>query len=101
MSTWSPKNPTSGEFFTVDLVRQLAPNDSITGGTCTISIISGTDPAAASMLSGTPVISGTNLSQKVIAGVDGVRYRLNFSATTLLGETLPFSGDFYVLAPLS
>lgn len=99
MSTWSPKDPGSTEFFTVDFVRQLAAGDTITSATITCSVLAGVDAAAGSMVSGSAVISGTNVSQSIRLGVAGVHYQLEFSATTAQGETLTFGGDFWALAP--
>lgn len=94
--TWSPKLPASTEFFTLDFERQLSASDSLTGCTCTITVLSGTDPSAASMVSGAAVISGTNATQKVTGGVSGCLYQLAFAATTALGETLDAVGTFSV-----
>lgn len=99
MSTWSPKDPTSVEFFTVDFVRQLSTGDTITGSTIVCSVLAGVDPAASTMPQGAAVISGTNVSWSIRNGVAGVHYQLEFTATTLLGETLAFGGDFWALAP--
>lgn len=99
MSTWSPKDPGSTEFFTVDFVRQLAPGDSIISASCACSVLSGADASAAAMVQGASVISGSNVSQSIQAGVAGVRYQLAFLVSTLQGETLRFAGDFWALAP--
>jgi hypothetical protein len=100
---WPPKPPDSVEFFTIDLVRQLAlgdgperPGDRITSCACAIETIRGEDPEAADMLLGDAEINGTQVSQKVVGGTVGCRYRLTFTAETLFGETLTPSGDFLV-----
>jgi len=99
-STWSPKAPASKEYFTVDFVRQLATGDTITAASaCTVAVLEGTDANPSAMLLGSPVVLGSLVSQELQGGVAGVRYTLTFSVTTAQGETLPFTGDFYVLAP--
>lgn len=98
MTTWMPKLPTSREFFTVDFLRNLAAGDSILSATCTASVLTGTDATPANILLNSPIINGTNVSQEIQGGVLGVRYLLTFTATTLLGETIPIAGDFWVLA---
>ena len=96
MSTWSPKQPASTEYFPVDLVRQLAPGDTITSCSCSIALLAGTDPGLGAMLVGPVIINGTTVAQKVGGGVSGCRYQLSFAAVTLLGETLPLNGDFTI-----
>lgn len=98
MTTWSPKVPSAKEFFTMDFLRNLAAGDSILSATCTASVLEGTDATPSSILLNAPIINGTNVSQEIQAGMLGVRYLLTFTATTLLGETIPLVGDFWVLA---
>jgi hypothetical protein len=96
MSIWPPKPPESAEFFSLDLVRQLAPGDRILSCVCEISIIKGDDPDAAAMLEGDVEINGSLVSQKVRGGIYGCRYQLDFTAQTLFTEALKHGGDFYV-----
>jgi hypothetical protein len=96
MSTWAPKPPGSTEFFPLDLIRQLAPGDSIVSCACQISVINGDDPDAAAMLVDEVEINGTLVAQKVQGGIYGCRYQLGFTANTLFGEVLKHGGDFYV-----
>lgn|GEM_PF-310708 len=96
MSTWNPKPPDSEEFFTLDTVRQLSPNDKILTSECQIELLHGDDPDAVDMLSGSVHINGTELTQKVAHGITGCRYQLTFTANTLYGAVLKLSGDFHV-----
>lgn len=99
-TTWSSKRPTSSEFFTVDFSRQIAVGTTLSSATVTMKVISGTDANPSAMISGSAVISGANVSQKLIGGVDGVRYAATYLAVTSAGETLSFTGDFYVRKPI-
>jgi hypothetical protein len=96
MATWTPKPPESTEFFPLDLVRHLSKGDRVEACTASIEAIKGADPDAASMLLGDVDINGATVTQKVGGGVGGCRYRLTFTATTFLGETLVQGGDFFV-----
>lgn len=53
--------------------------------------------AAASMISGAPVINGPIVRQKIVAGVSGCRYMLSALATTSAGRKIVGGGVLPVL----
>lgn len=89
------KVPSAAEFFSVDFTRELAAGETITGASCTISVLEGTDGTPAARLSGSATYSGTVVSQLVQATLDAVYYRLTFGATTSNGQTLSDFVDFW------
>lgn len=63
--------------------------DAIDSAAVSISIMgAGVDPDVASMLDGSPQISGTHVYQRVQAGVDGVNYKLRCRGSKTGGDTL-------------
>jgi len=96
MPTWIPKPPESTEYFSLDLTRQLSKDDSIAAARCAIEAMNGADPGAGDMLIGETTIDGSIVTQGVMGGTYGFRYRLIFTIETALGETLTLDGDFLV-----
>lgn len=72
--------------------------ESISAGTAVVSIAvkEGVDAAAAAMLNGAPVISGTNVFQSMINGVNGVVYGLRCRIDTSGGRRLVLTANLPV-----
>jgi hypothetical protein len=96
MSKWNPKHPGSEEYYSLDIKKQLAQGDRIESCAAEIEAMKPEDPEATDMLIGGPEVSGTEIAQKVRGGLQGCRYKITFTITTLHGETLKASGNFHV-----
>lgn len=94
----SPKYVSETRSIYVDFKFLLDPYDSISAVTSiTASVISGSDPSPASLLSGQPSIIGTQVTQMVTKGVAGTRYLVTVIVTTSLGSTLTGQVDFWAV----
>jgi len=78
--------------FSIDFGPQMALGDTLTGASGALSVYSGIDGNAASLMAGSPVIKGTIVSQLIGAAGGGfqpsVIYRWTVTATTSEGMTL-------------
>jgi hypothetical protein len=83
---------------TVDFLSRIPVSDGIRAASCSCSVYTGLDPAAASMVSGPAAISGTKVTQLLSAGVAGVLYQLKVQVTTYSFNTIIISGYFIVKA---
>lgn len=79
---FSPKDPTEIIVLTMDFTDILL-GESIVSCVCTMRVVSRSDPAAASMISGAADISGSPfIRQEIINGVDGAVYHLSATVVT-------------------
>lgn len=75
------------EPFTLDFVNEaLAVGETLASAVWTCSVISGVDPAAATRIVGSALVSGTMTSQRVTGLLAGVYYELKATATTTAGN---------------
>ena len=77
-----PKTPTETRFITFDFISNLAISETITAASIQSTVWTGHDLNPQNILSGSPVISGTTVSQMITGGVDGTIYKLVCTATT-------------------
>jgi hypothetical protein len=94
--SFDPKDPAAKEFFSFDYRWQLADGETISSAVWTVSVLSGTDPSPASMLSGAAVIFGSRVSHLIIGGVEGVKYCVECKATTSAGQEIVLSNTLKV-----
>lgn len=73
---------------TFDFASRLALGETLSTASTTATVYSGTDASPSSVISGSASISGTQVSQKLTAGTEGVTYLLACSVTTSAGQTL-------------
>ena len=91
MLRFSPK--TTNESYPVafgfeNILNDLAPGENITGvPTVTATVLIGTDATPQAIVSGAAQVSGTDVLQRIIAGVIGVTYLLACKVTTDKGNT--------------
>lgn len=79
---WPDKDPAESLLVaTFAYANELQAGESIASAAITCTVLSGTDPSPASMLVGSPQISGSNVLQNFSGGVDGVTYTLRCVAT--------------------
>ena len=100
-SAFSYKVTTENEQFTFDFSTVMASTETISSASCTVEVVSGTDPTPSTIKVGSPAISGQQVAQRISGGLDGVIYRLEMSATTSLTNVYTIIADLPVLAPLS
>jgi len=90
ISIFSNKYTDSTEYVFFDFTNIIAASTHITGATVSIQVISGVDASANNVLSGSPsYIPGpgsgsynTVVRQKIVGGVNGVKYKITCTPTT-------------------
>lgn len=87
MKQLDPKDPAEAIYYGLDFARLLGDGETLSSATASIRVTSGTDAGAASMLSGSPIISGTIVKQLIINGVAGCTYRVGVLVVTSAGQT--------------
>ena len=100
-ASFSYKITTENEQFTFDYSPVLGTTETISSATCTVEVKEGTDPSPSSIKSGSPAISGSTVTQRILGGLDGVIYRLEMTATTSVGNVYTIVGDLPVLSPIN
>ena len=95
-NSFTYKITSENELFTFNYSQVLDPAETISSATCTAITLNGIDPTPSAILSGTPVISGSNVSQRVYNGLNEVTYRLEMTATTSYGNVYTAIGDLPV-----
>lgn len=92
--TLSNKDPAEQIAVTFEFAAGLIAGESITGTpTITASATGGSDTSPTSILSGSPLVSGSQVMQTVIGGVDGSTYKLRCLVTlTPSGRKLVLAG---------
>lgn len=96
MANFSPKDPSEGIFYGHDFTELLASGETISSAAASMRVLAGTDASASSMLSGSPVITGSVVKHKVIGGVAGNSYMFGIAATTSTGQVFIESGTIKV-----
>ena len=95
-NSFTYKITSENELFTFNYSQVLEPAETIVSATCTAITMNGVDPNPSAILSGTPIISGANVSQRVYNGLNEVTYRLEMVATTSYGNVYTAVGDLPV-----
>lgn len=83
-----PKDPEETLVVTFDFTKDLDPGETISTPVTTVSVVVGTDPASASVLSGSPTAAVGVVTQTVTVGLDGCDYRLQCKVTTSASRVL-------------
>jgi hypothetical protein len=89
--TFDPILPGECKTYSIDFVNDIGAGDSLQSATATLDVFYGSDPNAASLISGHPAISGTTAVQMVGGGASaqpGVIYRWTVTAITEGDSTL-------------
>lgn len=68
------KNVTESIFLVADFLSDLVLNETIIGASVNVTVSSGVDATPTAMIDGAASISGSRVSQKLIAGLPGVIY---------------------------
>lgn len=83
---------------TFDFTSRLALAETISTASVTAVTYSGTDASPSAIVSGSASISGTNVTQAITAGTEGVTYLLKCTVTTSASQTLVLEA-FLVIVP--
>lgn len=75
--TLSPKDPAEQIAVTFEFAAGILAGETITGTpTVTASATGGSDASPSAILSGTPLVAGSQVMQTIVGGVDGSTYKL-------------------------
>lgn len=77
--------------FSADLANY--PDVTISAAVMEASVVSGTDPDPSSILTGSVVVDGTQVSQMREGGITGVTYKIRCEATLSDGQVLVETGN--------
>ena len=83
-----------------EFLGELAVGETISTSTVTAAVYSGTDASPSSLISGSASASGTQVSQKLTGGAEGVIYKLTCTITTSASNTLVKTGFLAVIPDL-
>jgi hypothetical protein len=83
---------------TFDFLSRLAVGETISAAAVAATVYSGTDASPSAILSGSPSISGSKVTQKITAGTLGVVYKLMCTVTTSTSQLLVLAA-FLVIVP--
>ena len=83
-----------------EFLGELAVGETVSTATVTAAVYSGTDASPSSLISGSASASGTQVSQKLTGGVEGVIYKLTCTITTSASNTLVKIGFLAVVPDL-
>ena len=89
--SFSTKDPAADRTFSFGMPGWLEPGETLTGVVFSMLVVSGVDANPSAMLSGAGQVSGTDVLQRVLGGIDGVTYRLRAVVTTSNPHTLVVS----------
>ena len=93
------KLTTESELFSFDFSQVLAPSETLSTATCSVTLMNGTDSNPSAILYGSAAISGSKASQRIYNGVSECTYRLVMTVTTSAGNTFTAVGDLPVYDP--
>jgi hypothetical protein len=88
MKTYTAKQPTEIELFSVDFSDNLSSVETILSASSVMTIKSGIDPAVGTMVLGPAVINGSKVGQMVQGGVAGNYYYLSITIVTSYAQTI-------------
>lgn len=99
--SFSYKITTENEQFTFDFSNVLGTGETISSAAMSVEVKDGTDSNPSAILSGSPVISGNRVAQRIYGGLDGVTYRLVLSIVTSATNVYTTVADLPVIAPIN
>jgi hypothetical protein len=99
IADFTPKFVGDTERFSFAFAEDLELGETIASATWTVTVLSGVDPAAATMPQGPTKIDGAYVHQLVGGGLPGVTYKFSCTVVTSGGETVTKSGHCLVSYP--
>ena len=97
---FAPKLVGATQDVVFEFLGELAVGETISTATVTAAVYSGTDASPSSLISGSASASGTQVSQKLTGGEEGVIYKLTCTVTTSASNTLVSTGFLAVIPDL-
>lgn len=85
---------------TFEFLGELAVGETISTEAVTAAVHSGTDAAPSALIDGAAASSGTQVTQALTGGEEGVIYKLTCTITTSAGNTLVKTGFLAVIPDL-
>lgn len=92
-----PKRSGESVTYIFDFISSLGPAETILTQVVMSATYSGTDPSPTAIISGTAAAAGTQVAQRITAGVLGVIYKLLCTITTNLGNTIELSAYLAII----
>lgn len=93
-----PKDVAETKVVEFDFSDELGAGESIVSvATVEVSVITGTDASPNALRSGTAIVSGTSVLQRITGGVAGCTYHLRCVATANTGTVHVVAGDVKVI----
>ena len=83
--------------YVFDFASQLAVGETIILTGFTVIVYSGTDANPSSIISGSPAISGTKVTQAIIGGIPGVTYLCIMQVVTSVSQQLTLTGYLVII----
>lgn len=80
-----------------DFTSEVQAGVTLSTPSVTVEVLEGTDPAASSMLVGSPTVVGLEVVQKIQPGVAGCKYKFRALANDSTGLRHGISGELTVL----
>lgn len=97
-SIFDAKISTANSRVVFTFTDQLALGETISSGTTTAAVYSGTDSSPSSLISGSGTVSGGQVTQTLTGGTVGVTYLITCTAATSLSRTIKQDGYLTVKA---
>ena len=98
-SVINAKTASATEDAVFDFANQYVAGETVSSGSVTAVVYSGTDATPSAVLSGAGVASGTKFTQKVVSGVEGVAYLLTCTTTSSSGKVRSLEGFLIIVPP--
>ena len=98
-SVINAKTTSATEDAVFDFSNQYVAGETVSSGSVTAVVYSGTDASPSAVLSGAGVASGTKFTQKVVGGVEGVAYLLTCTTTSSAGKVRSLEGFLIIVPP--
>lgn len=92
------KDPADSVLIRFDFSRTTA---SVVSATASAAVLDGVDATPGDLITGSPIINGPFVDQRVSGGIDGVNYGLSVTASTVDGDTLVLAAMLPVRSKLT
>jgi len=96
-SIFDAKTASATAAVSFDFASEYASGETCSSASVTATVYSGTDSAPSAILSGSPVLSTTSVTQTLVGGVSGVTYLLTATATSSAGRVRSMAGYLSVI----
>jgi hypothetical protein len=84
---------------TFSVAADLEVGETISSSSVAATVYSGTDSTPSAIISGATSVTGGQVTQLIVNGVEGVTYLLTCTVLTSLGQTLTREGYLVIITP--